>query len=196
MNFLMVFDNVENFQDILKHCWPVTPHASLLVTARPEIVAVDTIENSFEVPAFSGDDSKDLLLKLIKNGEPCTQAEIAAAKSLSKNLEGIPLALTVMGMNVRTSPLSLPKFQSFYEKWTADVHKSVQKVTLEPYYHHSLHDSYAMSFSRLQDVDVNAYELFKIICMLGPETLPSSLFRSQESDVLPEALQFCENEWL
>ncbi|KAI1357265.1 P-loop containing nucleoside triphosphate hydrolase protein [Xylaria arbuscula] len=194
-DFLIIYDNVEDFSSIVKSCWPLTPHASLLVTARPEIVSMDMIEHSFEVPSFSKDESREFLLSII-NQKQYSESDRVAAEKISDNLGGIPLAVTVMGMNIRTSRRSLPNFLPWYEKYTSNIHKKAQELTLHPYYPHNLDSSYGLSFERLQNSNNHAYELFRIICTISPENIPSSIFLLEDWSKLPQSISFCSDEWL
>ncbi|KAF5975685.1 tetratricopeptide-like helical [Fusarium bulbicola] len=195
-DFLVIFDNVEDFDDIRKQCWPLSPHASLLVTARAEIVAVDMV-HCIEVPNLDEAESLELLLAILaKAKDSYSKTDSKAAKKLAKDLGGMPLALAIMAMNIRSSKKSLTNFLPWYVGHTAKIHKKVSaKVSLQPYYLHSLHDCFKTSFVRLRDESQEGYELFKIACILGAEALPRTLFQSQDSENIPVALRFCQEEW-
>ncbi|CZR48093.1 uncharacterized protein FPRO_12703 [Fusarium proliferatum ET1] len=193
-DFLIIFDNVEDFDGIRKQCWPLSPHSSLLVTARAEIVAVDMV-HCIEVPNLDEDESLELLLAILAK-DSYSKTDRKAAKKLAEDLGGMPLALAFMAMNIRSSKKSLTNFLPWYEGHTAKIHKKVSaKASLQPYYLHSLHDCFKTSFVRLRDESQEGYEMFRIACTLGAEALPSALFQSQDSENLPLSLKFCQEEW-
>ncbi|KAF5536943.1 tetratricopeptide-like helical [Fusarium phyllophilum] len=193
-DFLVIFDNVEDFDDIRKQCWPLSPHSSVLVTARAEIVAVDMV-HCIEVPNLDETESLELLLAILAK-DSYSKTDRNAAKKLAEDLGGMPLALAIMAMNIRSSKKSLTNFLPWYEGHTAKIHKKVSaKASLQPYYLHSLHECFKTSFVRLREESQEGYELFRIACTLGAEALPSVLFQGQDSEDLPLSLKFCQDEW-
>jgi hypothetical protein len=190
----MIFDNVENFNEIRAHCWPSSRHAALLVTARREIVSIDMIQNNFSIPTFNDVERKEFLLSIV-NREQYSKVELEAADKLSEHLGGMPLLVTIIGMDVRESGMPLQQYLPWYETYRPKVHLGVRDVSLEPYYHHNIHSCYALPFQRLSNKSQDAHELLRIICTLGPDAVPSTTFQSGEPDDLPQGLKFCHDLW-
>ncbi|KAF2807032.1 TPR-like protein [Mytilinidion resinicola] len=118
-------------------------------------------------------------LDKISELEQYPAAEEAATEELTGRLGGLPLAL----------------FFDLYVKYTPRVHAQSDKdLHLQPFYSRGgLHGAYQYSFKSLNGT--SARELFRVLCIIGPDAIPLSLFQLENSENVPESLEFCRDEW-
>lgn len=193
---MIIYDNIETDEDfdaIRNDSWPTSLRASLLLTSRHDIVSLDTIWQSFRVPVLSNDEAKTLLLQTSQRTE--NGVEGVAARHLAERLDGLPLALVIMGMNIKKQQKSVGKFLEMYDKHPTKVHLKSQKSSgIKQYYQRGgLHGAYQLSFDNL--IGSPAWALFRVLSLLGPDAIPMTLFQPESSSCIPDALAFCLNEW-
>jgi hypothetical protein len=186
----MVFDNVEDIADI-KDIWVDSRHGSVLITARHEFVSLLPVNTMFHVPYMTEDQGAKFLISMSKeNG--ASKANVDSGKELSELLGGLPLALTIMAMQVRRRRMSLPSFLSFYKENEARLHGSDKRISLEPFYPHNLTTAYRLSFQSLKETPA---ALLRVMSLMSPDDIPLKLFHPEGAVTLPAVLSFCRDTW-
>jgi hypothetical protein len=78
----MILDNVEDL-NLVRSCWPVIDHGSILVTSRYDITSIDLASSGLEVSIFSQEEGSKLLLDQVGRSS-YSDAELEAARKLSE----------------------------------------------------------------------------------------------------------------
>jgi hypothetical protein len=97
------------------------------------ILYLDTIWQSFSVPVLSNKESKELLLQTSQRKQYTGEDE--AASELAARLDGLPLALVIMAVNIKKKQKSVGKFLEMYDNYPIQVHVQSQKNSgVQQYY--------------------------------------------------------------
>lgn len=193
MNFLLIFDNVEDL-GVLKDVLVDSKYGSLLVTCRNEPIATLSIRNIIHVPFLKDDQGSKFLIKM-SDQEASSQQDLDSARELSGLLGGLPLGLAIMAMQIRRYKMSMTQFVEFYRENNSRLHDSDRKINLDPFYSHDLATVYKITFEELNNAPSQASTLMRVICLLSPEKVPLGMFRPREKKLLPPRLFFCHSLW-
>lgn len=103
------------------NCWPAARHGSVLVTSRTDLVSFDPASAGRQILLSFPQEDSEFLLKMLARGE-YTEAEESSAQSLSDNLDGLPLALHLMGVQIRKRGKRIEQFLSYYQQNSRRLH--------------------------------------------------------------------------
>jgi NB-ARC domain len=184
----MVLDNVENVK-LVRAFWSVCSHGPILVTSRHDIVSYDLATAGMEVHIFSEEEGSSLLLKHV--GRPSYSAEeLEAARQLSEQVNGLPLALITLGSQVTLRRKTFRDFLTYYDKYRRQLHK--EKGGIETYYDKSLDTCWQTAFGFLSS---EASYVLGVLSFIAPDAIPEQLFRPNDFTKLPGPLKVCEDAW-
>jgi hypothetical protein len=194
--WLLIFDNVENIEDISPKYMPTTGGSVLMTSRRPTVLLSDTVAVSLK--PFSKEDGKSLLKQLLKKPtqQLPTQTDEDALGTLAERVGGLPLGLRVVGglMNQRlTTPASafLTRYTKHTRKLIAQAQRIVdydgdeKRILGEE---HILDNVWRMSFEGL---DQEARTLLGIISLLSPDGIDSTLFGASAAEDAPLQDMLC-----
>jgi hypothetical protein len=185
---LLVFDNVEDV-DLIRHCWAASPLGSVLITSRKEVVSVDPASGGLEVPVFTAFEGAGFLYSILKR-KTYSDTERDSCTKLAARLDGLPLALMLMGVQIRTKHTKIERFLNDYEDDFERYHKTPALGIHNMYYRHSLETAYVTSFKSLSQ---QSLAIFGIICLVAPDRIPEDLFQPSDPSWLMSDLAFCIN---
>jgi NB-ARC domain len=189
--WLLVFDNVES-PDNLQSFWPSGRSGSVLITSRNNILAFNPASSGIEVPVFSEVEGTAFLQTILERGS-YTEEETISAKELSRALDGLPLALNLMGAHIRARNRKIGQFLIQYQNHSSDLHRSSTSVSRNIYYSHSINTVWETSFGPL---DFDSTTLMAVLSFLDPEQIPQELFTPKSTENLAAELNFCQDEFL
>ena len=142
-----------------------------------------------EVPLFDQKQGAQFLITLSRQGQKSIE-ELAAAEELSVLLGGLPLALTLAVMHMRSIRHNFQQyFQRYRSNWD-DLYE-LKGSALKLYYKHGLDTVWELSFSSLERTSPKASALFGVLCLMAPQEIPGDLFEKASEDIFPEMLRFC-----
>lgn len=164
------------------------------MTSRSNILATDPAAKDLEIPRFSENDGTQFLLKTIGRGD-YVQEERDAATLLYQDLDGLPVALNLMGGQIRERGMSVEVFLRRYrDDSQKHVHKKPRTGIQNSYYGFALEEIWEKSFAPL---DNDSLRLLGVLCVLHADDIPEALFTECPSTSLPIELPFCgpDNYW-
>jgi hypothetical protein len=167
-DWVLVFDNVQNGLSI-KAFWPAGEHGTIIVTTQ--LCDLDEITTyQIRVPPMSPEEGSELIRAHLRRGG----SEAQQAESISKELGGLPLAITHFSGFVKRSqcPLedileSLKQRKKLSEIW------SQTDLTSTTGYSHTLETVWNLAFRRLTN---DASVLIHIMSFLEPDHIPEEMF--------------------
>ncbi|KAJ4253831.1 hypothetical protein NW762_010226 [Fusarium torreyae] len=187
--WLCVFDNVEDLE-IFRNAWPVADSGKVLVTSRNDIVSIDPAAGGMEIKAFDRKMGCEMILRHV-NRSNYSESEAEAARMLTDRLGGLALALVIMASQIRLRKCSISAFAQLYARHATKLNQ--QTGGIESYYKLSLATCWQTTFDYLTP---NASALLGVISQFGPDALPEELFHPSDESKLPQALEFCADDWL
>jgi hypothetical protein len=150
---------------------------------------MDPITVIYEIPSMDETQGYEFLSSMSSKSFS-SDTDLICAKTLSERLGGLPLALTIMAMQMRKKSMSMQQFLIFYNQHEKKLHST--PVSLKPYYRHNLATAWELSFQSLND---SARTIFSIICIIAPDAIPTDLFHPKNQTELPRLLSFCTDSW-
>lgn len=187
----MVFDNVENPGD-LRSWWPIASpntRGSILITSRNDILAADPAAGGLELKCFDKAEGKEFLLAAIGRGTYSPGDDVSAAE-LNGLLGGLPLALNLMGGQIRSTRAGIPAFVTRYQQDVERrLHTKPRNGVQNSYYPHALDTAFSTSFDPLE---ADSISIMAVLALLHPDDIPQDMFTTLDSSKSPAALKFCE----
>lgn len=89
---------------------------SVLITARNENVGFQLASKTLRVPPFTAEEGTTLLLTIIQR-DNYSKEEREAASNLSRQLDGLPLAIHLMASQMVSRQISLIQFIKSFERY-------------------------------------------------------------------------------
>lgn len=172
--WLLVFDNVENAED-LSQAWPTVGCGRILITCRSKLLAESqSIATAIEIPPFSVAEGKDMILHILDR-KHVSEEDLQAISEISKRLGGLALALDVVAKNIKFSCWfkSISEFLPYLDKNERSVLRRPRDGT-DPYYSKDVENVWQRAFDDLSD---DAADLLRLLCFMGPESIPQSLLQ-------------------
>jgi hypothetical protein len=164
------------------------------MTSRSNVLATDPAAKDLEISRFAEDEGTQFLLNTIGRNE-YVEEERDAALMLYQDLGGLPVALNLMGGQIRERRMSVKQFLKHYrDDSQKHVHRRPRNGIQNSYYGFALEEIWEKSFAPL---DEESLRLLGILCVLNADDISEALFTECPSTELPEKLPFCgpENYW-
>jgi hypothetical protein len=162
---------------------------AVLITSRHPILASDLTGDGTNVPLFTDDEGSAFLQKLLNRGSYSPE-ELQSAKALSHELGGLPLALNLMGKQVKSRNRKISQFLESYQRNPKRLHQIPKEDAQDVFYAETLTTAWSTSFTPLEEKSYSL-TLMGILSCLGPERIPETLFESTELGDFEPELEFC-----
>ncbi|KAI1317386.1 hypothetical protein F5Y16DRAFT_419650 [Xylariaceae sp. FL0255] len=174
--WLIVFDNVENQQDLTR-LWPISGPGRIIITCRSELTAASCSRLTIEVPAFSAIEGGTLLRRELRIAED-TEENVKLSTELSALLGGHAITLNVMARSIMARKKSLPDFVQMYKSDPRSLHRKPKRRThnLNNQYYNKSDDLESIWTIPFGEVEEDEAKIFGIMSMLGSSKIPSALF--------------------
>ena len=111
-------------------------------------------------------------------------ADLHAARELSTELGGLPLALDQAGAFIEEKQLSLSEYAELYESEKASL--LAERGSLGD--HPSVAVTFALAFRKVAEKNAAAGDLIRLSAFLAPDAIPEEIFTAGDSSVLGDAL--------
>lgn len=129
-------------------------------------------------------------MKFLARGQ-YSEKEIASANAFSDAVGGLPLALLLMGTQMRKRGKMIEQFLGQYEKNPARLHQTPKTGVDSLYYDRGLDTVWQETFGSLEP---DSLAVFGTISLLAADDIPYTLFVSDHPDSLPFSLRFCDDD--
>jgi hypothetical protein len=148
---------------------------------------MDPAAGGLEVPVFTTGEAEDFLYSLLKRKD-YSNSERHSCTQLAGRLDGLPLALMLMGMQIRIKHIKIERFLKDYETNYERYHRTPSSGVPNIYYPHSLETAYLTSFKAASE---QAQAILGVICLIAPDRIPEELFQPADLSLLTADLAFC-----
>ncbi|MBZ5623881.1 MAG: tetratricopeptide repeat protein [Acidobacteriia bacterium] len=174
--WLLILDNVEDLADIARPFLPVRPAGHILITTR--LHATGTIAQSVELQKMEPDEGALFLLRRAKVISPdaplaaACDADRTAAREISEEVGGLPLALDQAGAFVEEVPSTLAEYIELYRAEGAKLR--ARRGNLSD--HLPVTTTFSLAFARVAERNPRAADLIRVCAFLAPEAIPEEIF--------------------
>lgn len=207
--WLLIFDNVENIEDIDCKYVPTTGGAVIITSRRADNVLPTSSEVSLK--PFPVEPATKVLLDSMKYSasQVLNEEDREALKALVTKVDGLPIGLRViaglMNVNARKNTTA-SKFLKMYNKGAVKLMKTSGRIidyegdsTRRVGSEHVLNRIWFLSFEQLDKSGEEKGEariLLGILALLCPDGVPKALFGTEamDNDAPHELLLVCEDE--
>ncbi|KAM5515235.1 hypothetical protein FOXYSP1_06202 [Fusarium oxysporum f. sp. phaseoli] len=160
-HWLTIFDSVEDGYHITDSI-PSAPMGSVLITTRNENVGFQLASNTLRVPPSTVEEGTTLLLTIIQR-DNYSKEEREAASNLSRQLDGLPLAVNLMASQMVSRQMSPIQFIKSFERY------SERLLTVNTAFH-----------SSFDSLDETLVTVFGVARFVVPDAIPDDLFKPDD----------------
>jgi len=182
--WLLIFDNVENFQ-LLQGFLPAEIKGHLLLTTRSQ--STGTHAHSIAVEPMGSNTGAELLLRRAKltavesTLEHIAAADAATARSLSKDMGGLPLALDQAGAYIEETAVSLSEYEQRYQEERRDLLHRRGSWVGDGEHPEPVAVTFRLTFEKACERDPRAANILNFCAFLLPDAIPEELFQHDDS---------------
>lgn len=190
--WLLIFDNVEDF-DLLRPYLPPARAGSLLLTTRQQ--ATGTLALSMELSPLTTEEALLFLLRRAKVLTPDSQIsemaafartyprEYEAAEQLVREMTGLPLALDQAGAYIEETRCSFQMYCTLYQQ-QASVFLAYQGDS-NSFHPSSVSSTFSLAFQRIQQAHPAAADLLRLMAFLQPDNIPEEMILHSAAQLGP-----------
>lgn len=175
-NWLLILDNADELP-IVQAFLPTWFEGHLLLTTRAQATGI--VAQRLEVETMDQEVGALFLLRragLIASDaslEIASPCDIALARTITEELEGLPLALDQAGAYIEETRCSLTDYFQHYQKEHARI--LARRGGMELYHPEPVATTWAISFAKVETAHPAAAELLRISAFLSPGAIPEEL---------------------
>lgn len=151
---------------------------------------MDPATGGLEVPIFTTAEAEEFLYSLLKR-KRYSRSERDSCTKLAERLDGLPLALMLMAMQIQTKHIRIERFLNDYERDYERYHRTPTRGVQNIYYPHSLETAYLTSFKSSTE---GAQAILGTICLIAPDRIPEDMFQPTDPSWLTPNLAFCATD--
>jgi tetratricopeptide (TPR) repeat protein len=187
--WLLIVDNADDLT-VARAFLPSGAQGHVLLTTRA--AATGQIAQAVELKKMSHHDGALFLLRRAKRianqgeWETATEADQKVALEISKEMDGLPLALDQAGAFVEEMMLSLAEYLNLYRQEGARLLAKRGELATDD--HPSVTVTFRLAFTKVQERSPAAADLLRVCAFLAPDDIPEEIFTAGAS-VLAEPLK-------
>ncbi|KAE8150033.1 tetratricopeptide repeat domain-containing protein [Aspergillus avenaceus] len=190
--WLIVFDNADNPQ-ILGDYWPMGTGSVLITSRDPIAKRLFTAKASgIDLGPLSDEDGGTLLMKLTAVDDGIEDGAKSLARCISRQLGGLPLAISQMAGIIQRQDLSLSEFLALYEdeKEHPGLHSTRFDLSNNTYTYNIATSRGLLKIMSLMDPDnIQENILYEAATQLSPDyTYTNKVYRAARTELLQSSL--------
>ena len=179
-SILLIFDNADE-PELLKSYLPNNPNVRVLLTSRASVFDALGIANPIALEKLDSDQSVEFLFKRTGRSLPTgetskTDQECGAAKKLSKELDGLPLALEQAGAFMRELEVSFSDYLTQYEEARLAFLEEQKPVVGN--YPESVRTTWILNFRAVAKSSLASAQVLELSAFLAADDIPYELLTS------------------
>jgi tetratricopeptide (TPR) repeat protein/DNA-binding XRE family transcriptional regulator len=184
--WLLILDNADDLA-LAQEFLPRQHKGYILFTTRAQ--ATGTIATSVEVVQLTQQDATLLLLRASKHLdtnaplERAQAADRAAAESIVREMEGLPLALIQAGAYVEETGCTLSDYLSLYATHSKDLLARHSHLLVD--YPKTVATTWSLSFQQVEQQSPEASDLLRFCAFLAPDAIPEEMLARGAAELGP-----------
>ncbi|KAI1127032.1 hypothetical protein F5Y10DRAFT_266482 [Nemania abortiva] len=188
--WLLVFDNVVS-GSVFESFWPVSNHGAIIVTTRNPFFGSFPADFGMEVCGFDERDGAEFLLQMALHRRRNLDGEIEAARRVSRDLGGLPLAISQMAALINARNYTIAEFADIYAKHGCRLHGETKPGWVYLGYENALDSVWEDSFKKLGE---SALSRLKTSSFLDCGQLRRQIFMKEILHIVLEGPDFYDYE--
>jgi tetratricopeptide (TPR) repeat protein len=185
-DWLLIYDNIDDFS-LAEPFLPKAGPGHLLFTTRAH--AFGEFAQRLDIEKMEPEIGALLLLRrasllaiqaTLNMANPDDQS---AARIISQELDGLPLALDQAGAYIKETPCPLPDYLSRYQTRRSDILR--KRGSFNQDYPASVATTWSLSFEKVSQANPAAAELLDFCAFLAPATIPEEIITEAASHLGP-----------
>jgi tetratricopeptide (TPR) repeat protein len=175
-SWLLVFDNADDLRQLRPYL--PTTNGHILVTTRAH--ALGDLAQKVEVTRMAPEEGALLLLRRAKvvadaaDLAAASDSDQALARTLTTEMDGLPLALDQAGAYIEEQVLSLAEYLELFRTEKAELLQ--ERGQLDPD-HPSVTITFTLAFAKVAATSTTAAALVQACAFLAPDAIPEEIFR-------------------
>lgn len=192
--WLLIFDNAED-DALLRRYWPESTGAIIITSRRWFNFNNNALRQGQTIQPFKPAEGWELFVLFAEWGDKIinheiSEDEVAAAKELVQEFEGLPLAIGQAASLVEST-----RFPSIRQLLLAYRDAATNAVPHRPSHQHSTsttnHAVDSIWYVSFQNLSRNAKAILSVLCLLSPDVTYIDVFMPRSQSVITEFLAFC-----
>nr|MDZ7999968.1 FxSxx-COOH system tetratricopeptide repeat protein [Aulosira sp. DedVER01a] len=174
-DWLLIVDNADEIA-MLREYLPGAHQGYVLLTTRAQATG---IYQQIEIKKLQPEDGALLLLrraKLIAENaglNAATEEECCLAANISREMDGLPLALDQAAAFIEETPSSLAEYLQFYREEAARLLAERGELAID---HPSVSITFSLAFEKVMQRNPTAADLIGVCAFLAPDAIPEEVF--------------------
>ncbi|PSN64913.1 hypothetical protein BS50DRAFT_622273 [Corynespora cassiicola Philippines] len=182
LSWLLVFDNVDDFDVMYEH-WPKqTTHGRILITTRKEGLFLENIHREFTIEPWPNDVATQFLLRNIPQNSGIWSGERIYAPQLSTQLDCIPFACIQASKYITETHLTIKEFS---EAFASAAGTTKTHPNNRPSVQHTMSAAFSHSYALL---DSSSSIILGLLCFLYSNDILISIFERSNGVKIPTVL--------
>ena len=181
--WLIVYDNVESLELLLKY-WPTASRGQALITTRNPSFACKPADGGLKIKTFDAETGSRFLLHLLTTdiNVQLTADEAKSAHELSQKLSGHALAISHMARLIHRRAWSIAEIVEVYNQQPGKMDGISGKSSIN-----------ALWDVAFKSLDPRSCAILGVLCFVAPDSVPEALFEPESAASLPKSLDFCSD---
>jgi hypothetical protein len=183
--WMIVFDNVSDFGDV-KDCWPpAQPGCCVVMTSRHHAIGGTSVNMRHTVNPLDIGQTANLILSILNDQK--TPENLEAARSIERELGGLPLASSQIACYIQETGIGLKNFLPYYRRRWKRIHRSDVNLPDYQHYQDTLTNIWHLCS---QKIDAKAKFLGELLAFLQPDRIPLTFFTNQDEPLVSKRPDF------
>ncbi|MHC5674660.1 DUF7779 domain-containing protein [Nostoc sp.] len=173
--WLLILDNADDIP-MLREFLPGAHEGYVLLTTRAQATG---IYQRIEIKKMQPSDGALLLLRRAKLMEEqggldgVSKSERSLAETISREMDGLPLALDQAGAFIEETPSSLGEYLQLYQEEGARLLAERGELAID---HESVTITFSLAFQKVLERNPKAADLIRVSAFLAPDAIPEEIF--------------------
>lgn len=190
-NWLLIYDNVENFTNIQK-CFPSDENVwgigKVILTSRDNTIQNNShINNAVRIAELAPQEKLDLFIKIMSNEKThqLTALQKEQARKFLTHIPPFPLDVSIAAYYLKDTQISYGKYLTYFENYHKDfanLQENILKGVSD--YTKTRYNIITLSLNRLIETNKNFGDLLLFISLLDSQNISKSLLDAYKSEVV------------
>ena len=176
-DWLLILDNADEIRMVRKYL-PVTHQGNILLTTRAQATG---IYQRIEIKKMEPKEGALFLLRRAKlipgqvGLDGVSEEELGFAERISREMDGLPLALDQAGAFIEETPSSLAEYLDLYQQAGATLLEERGELAID---HPSVRITFSLAFEKVLERNLAAADLIIVCAFLAADGIPEEIFTS------------------